>query len=84
MSFGGPMSSGQAILAEPYVWGWGTAGASLALEATGLVIDGSPLLKITAGGPSAGGHWEPVTNGDPDNPELIFADGDVVMSWVTD
>lgn len=26
--------------------------------------------------------WEPMTNGDPDFPELIFLDGDVVMSAV--
>lgn len=28
-------------------------------------------------------HYEPVTNGDPINPELIYnGDGDVVMGWV--
>ena len=28
-------------------------------------------------------HYEPVTNGDPVNPDLIFnSDGDVVMAWV--
>ncbi len=31
-----------------------------------------------------GGHWEPVTNGDPENPELVFDDGDVVMYLVPD
>jgi hypothetical protein len=31
-----------------------------------------------------GGRWEPVTNGDPENPELVFADGDVVMYFVDD
>lgn len=27
-------------------------------------------------------HYEPVTNGDPDNPEIVFEDGDVVMEEV--
>jgi hypothetical protein len=27
-------------------------------------------------------HWEPVTNGDADSPELVFDDGDVVMEEV--
>lgn len=44
------------------------------------VVDGVP----TWSGAVTGGHWEPVTNGDPDNPELVFADGDVVMSWVVE
>jgi hypothetical protein len=30
------------------------------------------------------GHWEPVTNGDPDNPEIVFYNGDVVLTWVED
>jgi hypothetical protein len=29
-----------------------------------------------------GTRWEPVTNGDPDSPELIFENGDVVMEEV--
>lgn len=29
------------------------------------------------------GHWEPMTNGDPDNPEMLFdGDGDIIMVWV--
>ena len=31
----------------------------------------------------AASYWEPVTNGDPVNPEILFADGDVVMAQVT-
>lgn len=27
-------------------------------------------------------RWEPVTNGDPDSPELLFEDGDVLMEEV--
>lgn len=30
------------------------------------------------------GHWEPVTNGDPDSPEIVFSDGDVAMTFVED
>lgn len=34
---------------------------------------------------SVSGRWEPVTNGDPLDPQLVFDDtGDVVMSWVED
>jgi hypothetical protein len=33
---------------------------------------------------SAGGHWEPVTNGDADSPEIVFGDGDVVMTFMED
>lgn len=29
--------------------------------------------------PSGGSQWSVLTNGDPINPELIFADGDVIM-----
>ena len=29
------------------------------------------------------GHWEPVTNGDTANPEVVFDDGDIVMEWTT-
>jgi hypothetical protein len=41
-------------------------------------------VTITGGAPSpADGHYEPVTNGDPINPDLIYnSGGDVVMAWV--
>lgn len=39
------------------------------------------IAMITAGDPDAA-HWEPVTNGDATTPELVFSDGDVVMTWV--
>lgn len=32
--------------------------------------------------PPESGYWEPLTNGDPATPELIFLDGDVIMMWV--
>jgi hypothetical protein len=29
------------------------------------------------------GHWEPMTNGDPDNPEMLFdGSGEIIMVWV--
>lgn len=31
-----------------------------------------------------GGHWEPVANGDPVSPEIVFSDGDVLMTFVED
>ncbi len=34
---------------------------------------------LSASGGGSGGYFEPLTNGDPTNPELIFADGDVIM-----
>lgn len=34
---------------------------------------------ITATGGSGGSQWSVLTNGDPVNPELIFAGGDVIM-----
>lgn len=43
------------------------------------------LITASGGAPSpADAHYEPVTNGDPVNPDLIYnVDGDVVMGWVT-
>jgi hypothetical protein len=34
------------------------------------------------GGEASDPHWEPMTNGDPTNPEFMFIDGDVAMVWV--
>ena len=80
------MISGQAFLGEAlYMWGQGTQGDSLTLEDTGLVLNGLTLFRVVPGASAATtGHWEPVTNGDPDNPELLFYDGDVVLYWVED
>lgn len=47
------------------------------------VVNAALDLEFSAAG-VAGGYWEPVTNGDSENPELVFYDGDVVMTWVTD
>ena len=36
-----------------------------------------------AGGDSGSdGYWETVTNGDASNPECVYADGDIVVSFV--
>lgn len=43
--------------------------------------DGALLLGFGAGGAGAG-RWEPVTNGDLENPEILFCNGDVVMAFV--
>lgn len=79
------MISGQAFLGGDGLFLWGgsfAAGDTFALQSTGLAVNGVDLLEIV---PSTGGagHWEPVTNGDTDNPELVFYNGDVVMYWVT-
>lgn len=48
-----------------------------------LAADGAWVWTIGGGsGGVSGGHWEPLTNGDPENPELVFYDGDVVMTFV--
>lgn len=40
-------------------------------------------LRIDAsGGGGSGSEWSVLTNGDPVNPELIFADGDVIMTHI--
>ncbi len=38
-----------------------------------LHVDGKPAPELFSGA------YEPLTNGDPVNPELIFAGGDVIM-----
>lgn len=45
----------------------------------GDILDVRPFLSIGSGG-SGAGCGEPVTNGDPDFPEIVFVAGDVVMS----
>lgn len=44
--------------------------------------DGSWVWAIGGGGSGSGGRWEPLTNGDPENPEILFANGDVLMTFV--
>lgn len=54
------------------------------------VASTAPLDRQVLAWDQAAGHWtprdaprwEPVTNGDPVNPELVFDDGDVVMELV--
>lgn len=58
-----------------------------------IVTDSSHIEVVTAGvqGPpgsgGSGGSYvgglEPLTNGDPDFPELMFSDGDLLMVSVT-
>ena len=43
-------------------------------------FDGTVWIAVGTGTSSS--HWEPVSNGDPDFPEVVFSDGDIVMSWV--
>lgn len=39
----------------------------------------------TPGTVVTGTHWEPIANGDPDDPQILFgADGDVLMTEVPD
>jgi hypothetical protein len=47
--------------------------------------DTGTLKKVKAsnfGGSDPTTRWEPVTNGDAANPEIVFCDGDVVMAEV--
>lgn len=48
------------------------------------IVDLRPFLAIASGTGGGSTHWEPVTNGDPDFPEIVFSDGDVVMVEVED
>ncbi len=73
------------FLTEPLVQGFGTAEwQTFVTVDTGFVVDGWPVYRLELRDSAAGGHWEPVTNGDPDNPELVFYEGDIVVYWVTD
>jgi hypothetical protein len=66
-----------------------TAGRLYAATDTGVVYrvanDGSGWEEFVAGGSGAvTGYYEPMTNGDPVTPEILFdADGDVIVAWVT-
>ncbi len=65
----------------------GYEGTTAAAHSDGAVISHG----ITAGalsdlqaGTAVAGHWEPLTNMDPDAPELVFVDGLCVVVWVED
>jgi hypothetical protein len=79
------MISGQVLLLADgiYAIGAGAEGDTLVFQDTGLSVNGLTLFKLVTA-PGAGGRWEPVTNGDPENPELVFYEGDVVMYFVAD
>jgi hypothetical protein len=52
----------------------------IVLAGGGTTITPNDLLQtLTIASSSSTSHWEPVTNGDPDAPEIIFVDGDVLM-----
>lgn len=44
-----------------------------------LDVSGAITTAVTTGA-----RWEPVTNGDVDDPEIVFAAGDVVMALQED
>lgn len=46
------------------------------------VDGGTTIYGFPAGGSTATGYYEPVTNGDAMFPEIVFDDGDIVMEWV--
>lgn len=43
---------------------------------------GGTVLTLASGVVESKGYWSPLTDGDPDETELIFADGDAIMVWV--
>lgn len=53
------------------------------------VGDEDDVLQVSGGVPTwtpadSVGHWQVVTNGDPDNPEVVFdGDGDITEVWVS-
>jgi hypothetical protein len=51
------------------------------LAGTGITFDDTVPNErtINSSGSGSGSQWSVLTNGDADNPELIFADGDVIM-----
>ena len=40
------------------------------------------MLTLATGVVESKGYWSPLTDGDVDETELIFADGDAIMVWV--
>jgi hypothetical protein len=58
---------------------------TLTLVGSGVTITtdaSTDTITFTASGGGADDpHWEPMTNGDPTNPEFMFIEGDIVMVW---
>ena len=53
------------------------------LAGTGIAFDDStPNERTINATVTPGGDWSVLTNGDPVNPELIFAGGDVIMLYI--
>lgn len=72
---GGTTASG----AQQSVSGVGTTGQVLTSNGAAAL----PTWQDATGGEThEDGYWSVLTNGDPDSPEIVFADGDVVMVWV--
>lgn len=68
-------------------------GSTVEIPAAPAVTDGmlralSALDGVLAwresGSTVGGGYYKPLSNGDSENPAVVFADGSVVMIWVTD
>ena len=45
--------------------------------AAGSSFEAARADHVHPAGPAS--RWEPLTNGDPDDPDLLYADGDVIM-----
>ncbi|HYC32859.1 MAG TPA: hypothetical protein VEB59_11270 [Gemmatimonadales bacterium] len=73
------MTDRLVIRQECMVVGVGQPGDTLVLEDTGLELDGQAVLiarfRPALTGP-ASVQWTPVTNSDPENPQLLWIDGD--------
>jgi hypothetical protein len=94
-TFGSVSTSGLNIFKTISVSGQSDVVADSPTDTLTLVGAGGTTITTTAGSDtititSSGGgepddpHWEPVvSNEDTANPELVFADGDLVMVWTT-
>jgi hypothetical protein len=69
----------------PGTYGDATNVAQVTVNAAGQITAAANVAISGGGAPSpADAHYEPVTNGNPINPELIYnSGGDVVMGWVS-
>lgn len=57
-----------------------TAGDNITLDDS---VPGVLTINGESGG-GGGGYWSPLTDGDPDETELVFLNGDVIMVWIPD